>query len=91
MTYTGGNISGQGRVYEADFHLGDSYGYSLSTGQHSFFSKAYRQKLILPNKIVVSSQADDSPSYSGEATDAASYALLRRSITGCPFSLQCPG
>jgi len=45
---------------------------------HPFFSKAYRNRLVIPNKIVVQSREDDSPQYSGEATDAESYALLPR-------------
>jgi hypothetical protein len=49
--------------------------YSLTSG-HVFFSKAYRKSLVLPNYIVVKSQKDDSPQYTGSAYDAASYALL---------------
>jgi hypothetical protein len=49
--------------------------YSLA-GPHVFFSKAYRKSLVLPNYIVVKSQKDDTPQYTGSAYDAASYALL---------------
>lgn len=45
---------------------------------HPFFAKAYKKTLVIPNKIVVQSRPDDSPSYQGEATDAESYALLPR-------------
>ena len=51
------------------------YEYSLSSG-HTFWSKAYRKSLILPNYIVIKSQKDDDPQYSGYAQDAGSYALL---------------
>jgi len=42
---------------------------------HSFFSKAYRKTLVLPNRVVVQSQPDDDPFYQGEATDD-SYDLI---------------
>ncbi len=51
------------------------YEYSLETG-HTFFAKAHRKALVIPNRIVVQSNPDDDPKYSGEATDAESYALL---------------
>jgi hypothetical protein len=59
------------------------YEYSLATG-HVFFSKAYRKSLVIPNKIVVQSESDDDPQYSGEATHAVSYALLPKThyVTG---------
>jgi len=41
--------------------------YSLDKGAHQFFSKAYRNTLIRPNRFVVESQPDDDPQYSGEA------------------------
>ena len=43
---------------------------------HVFFSKALRNRLVIPNKVVVSSRTNDDPQYSGSATDAASYDLL---------------
>jgi len=51
--------------------------YSLESG-HTFFSKAYRKTLVIPNYIVVKSQPDDEPQYSGYAQDDESYALLRK-------------
>lgn len=51
------------------------YEYSLESG-HTFFSKAYRHRLVVPNYIVVMSQPDDEPQYSGHAQDNESYALL---------------
>ncbi len=42
--------------------------YSLEQGQHQFFSKAYKETLVFPNRFVVASQPDDDPQYSGEAT-----------------------
>ena len=55
---------------------GVSYNYEYSLDDHVFFAKAYRKTLVIPNKVVVESRTDDSPSYSGNATDATSYALL---------------
>ena len=51
------------------------YQYSLESG-HTFFGKAYRKMLVIPNYIVVKSNADDEPQYSGYASDAESYALM---------------
>ena len=51
------------------------YQYSLESG-HTFFGKAYRKTLVIPNYIVVKSNADDEPQYSGYASDAESYALM---------------
>ena len=76
FTYTGGNIVGQCRVFECGLHIADYYAYSLASGDHTFFAKAYRQSLVLPNRIIVASQPDDSPQVAGTATSSASYALL---------------
>ena len=54
-----------------------NYEYFLDVaGEHTFFAKSYRSRLIIPNKITVKSFDDDDPSYSGSATSAASYALM---------------
>jgi len=42
------------------------YEYNLESG-HTIFSKAYRNSLVFPNKIVVKSNVGDDPSYSGSA------------------------
>lgn len=42
--------------------------YSLESG-HTFFSKAYRKRVVIPGYIVVQSQPDDDPQYSGYAKD----------------------
>jgi len=41
--------------------------YSLERGSHNFFSKAYRNSLVFPNRIVITSRTDDDPQYSGSA------------------------
>jgi len=41
--------------------------YSLERGSHVFFSKAYRETLVFPNRFVVKSLPDDDPQYQGEA------------------------
>ena len=51
------------------------YEYNLPSG-HTLFSKAYQQRLVIPNYVTVKSQDDDDPQYSGYASDATSYALL---------------
>jgi len=42
------------------------YEYNLESG-HTFFSKAYRNSLVFPNRVVVKSRDDDDPQYSGSA------------------------
>ena len=51
------------------------YEYSLNSG-HTFFSKAYRKRLVDPNYIVVQSESDDDPQYSGYAKDTDSFDRL---------------
>lgn len=43
---------------------------------HPFFTKAYRNALILPNRIQVNTPEDADTAYSGRATDNTSYALI---------------
>ncbi len=50
--------------------------YTLAEGGHTFFAKAYRNRLVIPNKVTIKSWDDDSPSYSGSATSATSYANM---------------
>lgn len=50
--------------------------YTLAEGGHSFFAKSYRSRLVIPNKVTVKSWDDDSPSYTGSSTSAASYANM---------------
>jgi hypothetical protein len=51
------------------------YEYSLEHGKHTFYSKTYRQRLVIPNHVTVQSQAQDDPQYSGTAHDS-SYHLI---------------
>ena len=51
------------------------YEYSLDTG-HTFFSKAYRNRVVIPNYIEVKSQEEDVPQYSGFAKDQPSVDAL---------------
>ena len=51
------------------------YEYSLASG-HPFFSKVYRKRLVIPNYIVVKSQTNDDPQYSGYAIDTDSNDLI---------------
>ena len=62
--------------------VGFDYEYALTTG-HTFFSKAIQLALVIPNRIVVKSFADDDPNYSNSATSAASFALIP--ISGSPI------
>ena len=59
---------------------GASYDYeyndALDSANHNFFSKSTRTRLVLPNKVVVKNHPDHTDSFSGEDTDAASFAAL---------------
>ena len=52
------------------------YNDDFAATSHGFYSKVYRNRLVLPNKLTVKSEDDHSPAYTGNATDAASYTLL---------------
>lgn len=54
-----------------DYEYNDAYG-----DYHNFFDKSVRKRLVIPNKVTVSSHPDHSDSYTGNAADAASYAAL---------------
>ena len=45
------------------------------SGDHTFFSKAVRERFVNPNKEIVKSHEDHTPQYSGSATSATSFAL----------------
>lgn len=75
-------------LVKADGHIhifnptisGTTYDYEyndtiLSTN-HTFFAKVYRNRLVLPNKVVVASDPDNDTQYSSSWTSAASYVLL---------------
>jgi len=71
---------------DGDIHIinptvsGTTYAYEYNdiilAANHTFFSKVYRNRLVLPNKIVVQSSSDHAPAYTGNYTSAASFALL---------------
>jgi len=48
------------------------YTYSLESG-HTFFSKASRERLVIPNYIRTNSEDDDDPQYNGSAIDTESH------------------
>ncbi len=48
-----------------------AYEYSLADTYHTFLSKRFRRRVVSPNYIIVSSFPDQSPSYTGSATDAS--------------------
>jgi hypothetical protein len=51
--------------------------YNLEPGNMTFFMKAYRNKLVIPNYVVAQSYPDDDPQYSGHNTDA-SYSIIEK-------------
>ncbi len=54
----------------------EEYNDILSTSNHNFYSKSVRERLVLPNKVIVMNHPDHDDSYTGSATDATSYAAL---------------
>ncbi|MCJ7829392.1 MAG: hypothetical protein MUP81_06600 [Dehalococcoidia bacterium] len=64
------------------------YEYSLAKGAHVFFRKAYRDSLVIPNRVVVQSRSDDDPFYSGSA-QVSNYASLPDKVKKTDF-IECP-
>jgi len=54
------------------------YEYSLESG-HTFFSKAYVNSMVFPNRVVVQSRSSDDPQYSGSA-QVDDYASLPAAV-----------
>ncbi len=52
------------------------YEFSLAGGEHTFFGKSYRKRLVIPNYIVVSSLESQSTPYTGFAEETASSDFL---------------
>lgn len=58
---------------------GATYDYEYvfnSSGDHTFYLKNVRNRVVSPNKVIVQSKEGDAPSYTGNATSATSFALL---------------
>ena len=56
-----------------------NYEYNDAVTNHNFFEKSVRNRLIIPNRVYVKSHQDQG-TYTGNATDATSYAALGRYI-----------
>ena len=69
---------------------GTSYDYEFNDAvtNHNFFEKGVRERLVIPNKIVVSSAESHTTQFTGEATDSASFNALGRYITDAPFHIR---
>lgn len=52
------------------------YEYSLASGYHTFFSKSYRKRLVIPNYIVVQSLKSQDTEYTGYAEDTDSSDIM---------------
>lgn len=61
-------------------HETSSYDYeyndAIDPDNHNFFDKSVRTRLVLPNKVWAGNHPDHTDSYSGTATDSASYIAL---------------
>ncbi len=58
---------------------GTSYDYeyndTIAAANHTFFNKAYRERLVIPNRITVKSSDNATKKYTGTATDSTNFAL----------------
>jgi len=54
------------------------YEYSLASGYHTFFAKTYRERLVIPNYIVVRSLLSQDTAYSGSAEDTDSSDVMEK-------------
>ena len=52
------------------------YNDALDSSNHNFFIKSVRERLVIPNKVVVMNDPAHDNSYTGNDTDATSYAAL---------------
>jgi len=52
------------------------YEYSLASGSHSFYEKGYRDRLVIPNHVVVAWPMQDNPDFIGAGEDTESFALM---------------
>ena len=73
-------VEGDGKIHVlVPTTSGESYDYEyelITPGEHDFFDKTYRQRLVMPNYIYVRSSFNDSPFYQGTAFDSASIAEI---------------
>lgn len=86
LAYTGCKARVENDAGTATIHIfqptttGEVYDYeyndAIAAANHNFFDKSVRTRLVLPNKVVVKNHPDHDDSYTGTATDAASYAAL---------------
>ena len=73
-TTAGGTVIDGSVVWEAETF---DYEYKLAVAdEHTFFAKSQRQRLVVPNYIVVSSEPHHIPQYTGFAEETESSALL---------------
>lgn len=54
------------------------YEYNDAVTNHNFFEKSVRERLVIPNRVYVSSHPDHSPNYMSYAVDTTSYNALGR-------------
>lgn len=75
------NISKRDTMFE-EWGLGYDYTYEWNVrGSHNFWNKSVRLRFVNPNKEVVMSAPTHTPSYTGSATSATSYALAPKQHT----------
>ncbi len=55
-----------------------NYEYNDAVTYHNFFEKSVRNRLVLPNRVYVSSHPDYTGQYTGNASDSTSYTALGR-------------
>jgi len=62
--------------------------YELGAGNHNFFERGGRKRLVIPNKVIVKSHPNHDDQYEGYATSIESYQALGRYITSRPYYIR---
>ncbi|KKM73893.1 hypothetical protein LCGC14_1405840, partial [marine sediment metagenome] len=60
--------------------IGFDYEYSLASGEHDFFAKTYRNRLVIPNEVTVKTPPDYATAYTGTATYSTDKDLIDKRV-----------
>ena len=69
---------------------GGTYDYQFNDAatEHNFFEKGTRKRLVIPNRIIVSSSPDHTPQYTGNDYDSATYSALGNRYIDAPYYIR---
>ncbi len=77
-TGIGDTIADNNVVWTVAYH----YEYTRVSTDHNFYDKGYRRRSVFPPKWIIESHPDSDESYTGSATDSASFTLFPGSQKG---------